>query len=214
MDELLTIYKDRLSIMCILCSRIHLFPENVAPKKQIIYREIWSRTTSRIKVLGGLVFKAHRLLYHSTLGVGVIKKRRSKDAGTLQSDRYSSSAGNVFGYQNIRHSSQFKNNHFTEMCCGTEAGSYVRLEDSFITQLKAQGPSRTCNESREEEEEDIKISNKDSGALDTTQERLVVQFGLRVYHQQPDVNYIQVLEKGRFPLHGTRCTVQGKSIEG
>ena len=38
------------------------------------------------------------------------------------------------------------------MCCGTEAGSYLRLIDSCITQLKAQGPSRTCNESTEEEE--------------------------------------------------------------
>jgi len=37
--------------------------------------------------------------------------------------------------------------------CGTEAGSYLRLIDSCITQLKAQGPSRTCNESKEEEEE-------------------------------------------------------------
>jgi len=32
-----------------------------------------------------------------------------------------------------------------------EAGSYLRLMDSCITQLKAQGPSRTCNESQEEE---------------------------------------------------------------
>ena len=34
----------------------------------------------------------------------------------------------------------------------TEAGSYLRLIDPCITQLKAQGPSRTCNESKEEEE--------------------------------------------------------------
>ena len=47
--------------------------------------------------------------------------------------------------------SQFKNNHLTEMCRGTEAGSYLRLIDSFTTQFKAQGPSRTCNESKEEE---------------------------------------------------------------
>ena len=33
------------------------------------------------------------------------------------------------------------------------AGSYLRLIDSYITQCKAQGPSRTCNESKEEEEE-------------------------------------------------------------
>ena len=41
------------------------------------------------------------------------------------------------------------------MCSGSEAGSYLRLIDSFITQLKAQGPSRTCNESEEEEEADF-----------------------------------------------------------
>jgi len=38
------------------------------------------------------------------------------------------------------------------MCCGTEAGSYLRLIDSCITQLEAQGPARTCDESKEEEE--------------------------------------------------------------
>jgi len=40
------------------------------------------------------------------------------------------------------------------MCCGTEAGSYWRLIDFCITQRNAQGPSRTCNESKEEEEEE------------------------------------------------------------
>ena len=39
------------------------------------------------------------------------------------------------------------------MSSGSEAGSYLRLIDVCITQLKAQGPSRTCNESKEEEEE-------------------------------------------------------------
>jgi len=46
---------------------------------------------------------------------------------------------------------QFKNNQSTEMCSGSEAGSYLRLIDLCITQLKVQGPSRTCNESKEEE---------------------------------------------------------------
>ena len=41
-------------------------------------------------------------------------------------------------------------NHFTEMCSGSETVAYLRLIDSCITQLKAQGPSRTCNESKEE----------------------------------------------------------------
>ena len=40
------------------------------------------------------------------------------------------------------------------MCSGSEAGSYSRLIDSCITQLQAQGPPRTCNESKEEEEEE------------------------------------------------------------
>jgi len=43
--------------------------------------------------------------------------------------------------------------YFTEMCCGDEAGSYLRRIDSCSTQLKAQGPSRTCNESKAAEEE-------------------------------------------------------------
>ena len=34
----------------------------------------------------------------------------------------------------------------------TEAGSYLRLIDSGIIQLQAQGPSRTCKESKGEEE--------------------------------------------------------------
>jgi len=38
------------------------------------------------------------------------------------------------------------------MCCGTQPGSYLRLIDSCITQLKAQGPSRTCNKSEDDEE--------------------------------------------------------------
>ena len=39
----------------------------------------------------------------------------------------------------------------------TEAGSYLRLIDLCITQLKAQGPSRTCNESKEEEERAVGV---------------------------------------------------------
>ena len=43
----------------------------------------------------------------------------------------------------------------TEMCSGSEAGSYSRLIDSCITQFKAHGPSKTCNESNEEEEKSL-----------------------------------------------------------
>ena len=45
-----------------------------------------------------------------------------------------------------------QNTKGTEMCSGSEAGSYLRLIDSCVTQLKAQAPSRICNESGEEEE--------------------------------------------------------------
>jgi len=45
-----------------------------------------------------------------------------------------------------------------------EAGSYLRLIDSCITQLKAQGPSRTCNESKEEEGWGVQESGRDARA--------------------------------------------------
>ena len=44
-----------------------------------------------------------------------------------------------------------QNNDSTEMCSGSETASYLRRIDSCITQLKAQGPSRTYEESHEEE---------------------------------------------------------------
>jgi len=47
-----------------------------------------------------------------------------------------------------------------EMCSGSEAGSYSRCIDSFITQLKAQGPSRTCNEIKEEEKSTTRWSTR------------------------------------------------------
>ena len=47
----------------------------------------------------------------------------------------------------------------SEMCNGFEAGAYLRLIDSCITQLKVQGPYRTCNERKEEEEEGIRKVN-------------------------------------------------------
>jgi len=35
----------------------------------------------------------------------------------------------------VQYSSQYKNNHFTEMCSGSEEGSYFRIIDFCITQL-------------------------------------------------------------------------------
>jgi len=44
-----------------------------AATEQLLHRNVQ-------RFRGGLVFKAHRLLYHSTLGLRVIKKRRRSDA--------------------------------------------------------------------------------------------------------------------------------------
>ena len=52
-----------------------------------------------------------------------------------------------------RCSSQFKNNYFTKSRSGSAAGSSLGSLTSCTAQLKAQGASRTCNESEEEEEE-------------------------------------------------------------
>jgi len=40
-----------------------------------------------------------------------------------------------------------------------QVASYLRLVDSCITQLKAQGPSMTCNESKEEEEVSLQVAS-------------------------------------------------------
>ena len=72
-----------------------------------------------LRFRGGLVFKAHRFLYHSTLGSRVIKKKKV--------------GGRGLGFRGV----------------GLWL-AYLRLIDSCITQLKDQGPSRTCNESKEE----------------------------------------------------------------
>jgi len=62
------------------------------------------------------------------------------------------------------------------MCSGTEAGSYLRLIDSYITQLKAQGPSRTCNESNEEEAEEEEEEEEEEDKKDEIKGRDQVTF--------------------------------------
>jgi len=42
--------------------------------EQLLYRNVQ-------RFRGGLVFKAHRLLYHSTLGLRVIKKKKNLESG-------------------------------------------------------------------------------------------------------------------------------------
>ena len=69
---------------------------------------------------------------------------------------------------------------------GSEAGSYSRLIDSCITQLEAQGASRTCNESQEEE--GARFSSRDTawfmdhsfGPGGSKEEEEEVASGLRV----------------------------------
>jgi len=63
------------------------------------------------------------------------------------------------------------------MCSGSEAGSYLMLIDSCITQLKAQGPSRPCHESKEEEEEEDyhpQLSSPDGAWASCTNARSVL----------------------------------------
>ena len=45
-----------------------------------------------------------------------------------------------------------------DLGCGSEAGSYSRLTDLCITQLQAQRPSRSCNES-DEKERDVSVTS-------------------------------------------------------
>ena len=82
-------------------------------------------------------------MYHSTLGLSVIKQQKKRRLTLVAW---------------IGRGALLEPVHFTEMSSVSEAGSYLRLIDSCITQLKAQGPSRTCNKSEEEEEEERTIS--------------------------------------------------------
>ena len=123
---------------------------------------------------GGLVCQSHRLLYHSTLGSRVIKKKRretrklrivvctsqGRALSWLESqDTVASCVFCICALETHRcHQSEARDSVLQwfiglKRCWSvTEAGSYLRLIDSCITQLTAQGPSRTCNESNEEEE--------------------------------------------------------------
>ena len=56
-----------------------------------------------------------------------------------------------------------------------EAGSYLRLMDSCITRLNAQGPSRRFNENEEEEEEEEE--KIDSGSVGSTDVSFITSTG-------------------------------------
>jgi len=112
----------------------------------------------------GLVFKAHRLVYHSTLGLRVIKQKKFADPRF----RSSRPAVRLHGYlahkkqafwrgeqEGVKHRKRTSTTSmcpiwlapisgvcpvafFASMeadCCGSEAGSYLRLIDFCITQL-------------------------------------------------------------------------------
>ena len=64
--------------------------------------------------------QAHRLVYHSTLGLRVIKKKAFDRMGCWLT---------LSGVDGMQVS------YFAEMCSGSEAGSYFRLIDLCITQL-------------------------------------------------------------------------------
>ena len=66
-----------------------LLDEDEAAHMHELYGTLPAPPLSRVQLLhrnvkrfrGGLVFKAHRLLYHSTLGLRVIKKKKKKYEG-------------------------------------------------------------------------------------------------------------------------------------
>jgi len=71
-----------------------------------------------------------------------------------QEFRFALEIGHVtLGYQGKTHPAVFWTDwrgNAPDMSSGSDAGSYLRRIDSCSPQLKAQGPSRTCNESKEE----------------------------------------------------------------
>jgi len=63
----------------------------------------------------------------------------------------------ILADEGVREHLELPHTHVIQRACGTETGSYLRIIDSCITQLKAQGPARTCNESKEGEEEGVPV---------------------------------------------------------
>ena len=148
-------------------------PKRLPPKKKEDIRSIQEELLYGIvqRFRGGLVVKAHRLWYLSTLGLRVKKKKdlhvgdgahEEEQPKKLARDALSRSAIRKFYTRSAvpkrRNKRVFPQpplpvkKSWHELACGNEAGSYLRLKDSCITQLEAQGPSRTCNKSKEERE--------------------------------------------------------------
>ena len=105
------------------------------------------------------MFKAHRLLYHPTLGLRVIKKKKKVHHQPSEWDQIV-----VFETPGLYCSSGMR---------ARVRGQLSRLIDSCITQLKAQGPSRTCNESKEEEEEEARVRGQLSRSRSTRQREFI-----------------------------------------
>ena len=62
-----------------------------------------------------------------------------------------------------------------EICSGSEAGSYLRLIDSCVTQLKAQGPSSKEVVEEEEEKEETGVNRGVSVPIEGLLQRLMQQ---------------------------------------
>jgi len=98
---------------------------------------------------GGLVFQAHRHLYHSTLGLKVMKKKKKLLPISVKCWFLPEENMSGIRRQGCRGRRPRKNNHSTEICSGSEAGSYLRLIDSCATQLKdLLGPATRVNKEK------------------------------------------------------------------
>ena len=107
------------------------FPDSLRPPVDEIWEQLLYRNVQRFRA--GLVFKARGLNRPFSRSFSPASERRGNNLEVLKPD------ARGFPRQ-------------PSTTC-SEAGSYLRLIYSCITQLKAQWPSRTCNESKEEEEE-------------------------------------------------------------
>jgi len=64
-------------------SHSHRLSQKFSIQEQLLYRNVQ-------RFRGGLVFKAHRLLYHSTLGSRVIKKKKKTGPPNHHDDKVDS----------------------------------------------------------------------------------------------------------------------------
>jgi len=88
----------------------------------------------------------------------------------------------------------------------------LRLIDSFITQLKIQGPSRTCSESKEEEEEPDSVNYWWLITYPNGSRSAARAMPFRARQFKPDQIQTELIQTWLFPAAGSSLNYFGRNL--